>query len=90
MAQDHRECTQRAAQGYALQVEAGATVVEVAAGSQGLWWYADYTTANAEEVAAADTIVDEERALVRRTCPGSTSLLWPMLCSLGWVLTCTA
>ena len=59
MAQDHRECTQRAAQGYALQVEAGAAGVEVTTSSQGLWRYADHSTGDAQEVAATDKAADE-------------------------------
>ena len=52
--EDAGECAERASQGYALQVEAGAAGVEVTTSSQGLWRYADNTTSNAQEVAAAD------------------------------------
>ena len=54
MAQDAGECAQRAAQGYALQIEAGAAGIEVTAGGEGLWWYADHTATDAEEVATID------------------------------------
>ena len=70
MAQDAGERSEGAQKGDAVQVEAGAAGAEIASWREGVWRYADHTSTDAEEAAAADTIADEERALVLQACGG--------------------